>query len=93
MKKNIILNQAKLLKTIKLLLKNKPYIAIILLHEYFRNLYPHDPYIPFEIKDPSIRIMKIQKALIEIGERFLKLGSYKFNFKNEKKLNLKERQV
>ena len=91
MKKNILVNQTKLLKIIKLLLKTKPYIGIILLHEYFRNLYPNDPFIPFKIKDPLIRIIRIQKDLIDIGNRFSKLGAYKLNFKNEKKIEFKKK--
>ena len=30
-----------------------PYLVILVLHEYYRNLYSHDPYIKFKISNPS----------------------------------------
>ena len=31
----------------------------IILHEYLRNIEPHDPHIKFKINDPKKRILKL----------------------------------
>ena len=53
---------------IKKLIKTHPYFAVILIHEYFRNLYPTDPSISFKIKDPVKRINFLLDDLIKISK-------------------------
>ena len=57
-KKKINFLNLKINNLIKLLdkkAKSHPYIVVISMHELFRNLYPHDPYIKTE-KDNFKRI-------------------------------------
>jgi len=56
---------------------SKPWLVVILMHEYYRNLYPIDPYIPF--KDGlshTERISLILDKNIEILKNTEYLGSY-----------------
>ena len=83
--KIMIQKQQKFFIELKKLIKTKPYIAIILAHEYFRNLYPTDPSIAFSISDPFKRINYVLNNLINIAKQFQKIGHYNINF--EKKSN------
>ena len=82
--KIMIRKQKKFFFELKKLIKTKPYIAIILAHEYFRNLYPTDPSIAFSISDPFKRINSVLNNLINIAKQFQKIGHYNINF--EKKI-------
>lgn len=67
MKSNsLIQNQNIIFSYIKGYLKKHPYFCVIILHEYFRNLFPHDPHIKFKITNPKKRINDLQINLIKI---------------------------
>ncbi len=84
---NLIKNQNIIFSYIRSYLKKYPYFCVMILHEYFRNLFPDDPHINFKIKDPKKRIVNLQKNLIKTLQNFDNFGFYKINFKN---LNLPE---
>jgi len=75
-----------------LLTKSYPWAIIIVMHEYYRNLYPVDPYIPFNnIGDNTERIYKKIQELIIFLFNINQIGSYNFDFKNiEKQIDIKE---
>ena len=77
--------QKKFFIEIKKLIKTHPYFAVILIHEYFRNLYPTDPSISFKIKDPVKRINFLLDDLIKISKNLQILGNYKITFLKLKK--------
>ena len=83
--------QKILFKLIKKLIKNQPYFAVIILHEYFRSLFPFDPHIKFKIDNPIKRISDLQTKLIKICNYLLNIGFYKIKFKKEQKKELKEK--
>jgi len=58
-------------------IKKHPFLCVIILHEYFRNLFPFDQHIKFKIKNPKKRIHNIQISLIEILKNFRDIGFYK----------------
>lgn len=60
-----------------------PYIVVISMHELFRNLYPHDPYIKTE-KDNYKRIFQTVKNLEYFVKSACLLGSYKNSLLNTK---------
>jgi ubiquinone/menaquinone biosynthesis C-methylase UbiE len=80
--KIILKNQRYLFSLLKKIKKKYPYLVVIVLHEYFRNLFPHDPHIKFKITNPKKRILDLQINLIEILRNFKSFGSYKIYFKN-----------
>lgn len=80
-KYNLLKNQNKIFLYIKGYLKKYPYFCIIILHEYFRNLFPDDPHIKFKIKDPRKRINNLQITLLKTLENLRNFGFYKINFK------------
>ena len=86
-KLNLIKNQNVIFSYIKVLLKKHPYFCVIILHEYFRNLFPHDPHIKFKITNPKKRINNLQINLIKILKNFKNIGYYKNDLK---KSNSKE---
>ena len=81
MRKQLIKNQNIIFSYIKKYLKIYPYFCVIILHEYYRNLYYHDPHIKFKIKNPKKRIYDLQINLIDILKSLKNFGSYKINFK------------
>ncbi len=81
-KYNLLKNQNRILLYIKSYLKKYPYFCIIILHEYFRNLFPDDPHIKFKIKDPRKRINNLQITLLKTLENLRDFGFYKINFKD-----------
>ncbi len=81
-KNNLYKNQSLIFSYIKKYLKTHPYLCVIILHEYFRNLYPHDPHIKFNISNPKKRINLLQKNLIKILKDFNNFGFYKIDFNN-----------
>ena len=57
-----------------------PAIVVILMHEYFRNMYPNDPYIEDRYSEDALtNIYLCLKNNIQILDSFEKLGSYSFN--------------
>jgi len=59
------------------LAKKHPAIVVILMHEYFRNMYPEDPFIESRYADnPLENINKCLKNNIHILEAFGKVGTY-----------------
>lgn len=65
--------------------KLHPLITVLILHEYFRNIYPSDPYINKRFKKDQLKnfdfLLSELELLIKI---FSKIGSYKSKLKMEK---------
>jgi len=80
-REKLFANQKILFNNLKKIISSKPYFVIIILHEYFRNLFPHDDYIKFKVVNPIKRILTIQNLLINTIYTFYKFGSYKTSFK------------
>ena len=70
-------NQNKIFLYIKKYLNSYPYFCVIILHEYSRNLCPHDPHIKFKINNPKKRIHNLQIKLISILKNLDIFGFYK----------------
>ena len=47
---NLIKDQNMIFSYIKSYVNKHPYLCVIILHEYFRNLFPDDPHIKLKIK-------------------------------------------
>ena len=88
--KIILKKQQYLFSILDKIKKKHPYLVVIILHEYFRNLFPHDPHIKFKILNPKKRIYDLQISLIEILKNFKNFGFYRINFKN---YNLNEKLI
>ncbi len=89
---NLIKNQNKIFSHVNKHIKKHPYFCVIILHEYFRNIFPYDPVIKFKIDNPKKRINLLQKSLINLFKSLESFGSYKINFKNfENKTELKKK--
>ena len=86
---HMLQKQKKFFIEIKKLIKTHPYFAVILVHEYFRNLYPTDPSIPFKIQNPVKRINLLLDGLIKISKNLQDIGNYKITFSKNKKKELK----
>jgi ubiquinone/menaquinone biosynthesis C-methylase UbiE len=57
--------------------RSRPWLVVVLMHEYFRNLYPSDPYLPFPAQVSSVcRVSSVLDAGIRIFETASPLGSY-----------------
>ena len=85
-KKKINFLNLKINNLIKLLdkkVKSHPYIVVISMHELFRNLYPHDPYIKTE-KDNCKRVSTTVENLELFIHSACNLGSYKNPLLNTK---------
>ena len=88
----LIKNQKKIFYYVNKNIKKHPYFCVIILHEYFRNIFPYDPIIKFKTNNPKKRIDLLQKRLINLFKSLESFGSYKINFKNfEKKTELKKK--
>ena len=74
-------NQNKIFFYLKKYLNSYPYFCVIILHEYSRNLCPHDPHIKFKINNPEKRIHNLQIKLISILKNLHTFGFYNINFK------------
>ena len=85
----MIKKQKELFQLCKKLIVTHPYLVVIILHEYIRNLYPHDPYIKFKIKNPIKRINLLQNQLIHICQNLTNLGHYNIKFGNQKEVEFK----
>ena len=57
-----------------------PYFVVIILHEYFRNIFPSDPHIKFKTNDPVKRISMLFDSLDSIIDLLLEFGNYKLNW-------------
>lgn len=65
------------------LVRKHPVIVVILMHEYFRNMYPNDPYIKSRYaKDILINIYECLQNNIVILKMFEKVGSYSNSIDN-----------
>ena len=88
----LLKNQNKIFSYVNKNIKKHPYFCVIILHEYFRNIFPYDPIIKFKTNNPKKRIDLLQKRLINLFKSLESFGSYKINFKNfEKKTELKKK--
>ena len=60
--------------------KRHPWAIVIAMHEYFRNLFPADPYICFEENTcPTERVYKKTNELIEFLNSVNRIGAYEMN--------------
>ncbi len=66
------------------IVKTKPYFVVIILHEYFRNLYREDPYLKFSQKNHKKRIINTLDNLIKLLKILQNIKSYKINFNSIK---------
>ena len=82
-RKKLIENQNIIFLYMNKYIKKHPYICVIILHEYFRNLYPHDPHIEFKIDNPHKRIYNLQIQLINILKNFKDFGFYNIDFRTK----------
>ena len=64
--------------------KTKPYFVVIILHEYFRNLYKEDIYLQFSEKNHKKRIINKLDDLIKLLKILNNIKSYKINFNKDK---------
>lgn len=56
---------------------SRPWLVVLLMHEYFRNLYPSDPHIPFDKNKSHVdRISSALDTYIDIFQRFDSVDSY-----------------
>ena len=84
-KKNLFAKEALLFKSLNKIIKSQPYFVIIVLHEYFRNIYPSDPHIKFKNKDAYSRINNKLTELLDSINIFSRFGTYDHNFNFKKK--------
>jgi|TARA_B110000211_G_C13980605_1_gene509206 ubiquinone/menaquinone biosynthesis C-methylase UbiE len=82
---NLLLNQKKIFSLISSIVNKHPFFVVIILHEYLRNIEPHDPHIKFKIIDPKKRILKLQKQIIEFIKIIKLFGYYDLKFDLSKK--------
>jgi ubiquinone/menaquinone biosynthesis C-methylase UbiE len=55
----------------------RPWLVVILMHEYYRNLYPTDPYLPFDPRvSPFERVSSVLDCCLQSLEAASSLGSY-----------------
>ena len=80
MSKKLFSNQKKIFKLIESIIKEYPYFVVIILHEYLRNIEPHDPHIKFKNNEPKKRILKLQHNIIEFIKIIKSFGSYSLRF-------------
>jgi|ETNmetMinimDraft_13_1059891.scaffolds.fasta_scaffold13003_4 ubiquinone/menaquinone biosynthesis C-methylase UbiE len=57
---------------------SRPWLVVILMHEYYRSIYPADPYIPYEDKGslPLERISHLLDQYIQMFHLSRHIGSY-----------------
>ena len=57
--------------------QSRPWLVVILMHEYFRHLYPADPHIPFNHREsPPARITRVLDTCIALLQGAASIGSY-----------------
>ena len=69
-------------KILDKLIITHPYFVVIILHDYFRQIYNYDNYIDFKIKDPVKRFNFTIKNLTNLAISVCEIGSYNTNKKN-----------
>lgn len=70
-------NIDQMVSAIEAISETHPYIAVILMHEVTRNLFPSDPFIPFSSDEHGLlRIEKVVQRATEIAQAFGGIGSY-----------------
>jgi ubiquinone/menaquinone biosynthesis C-methylase UbiE len=69
-----------LFKLLNLIKKTKPYLAIFILHELFRNLYPEDKYLYFTEKNHEKRVLQKIDELIKLLLILKNIKTYKKEF-------------
>jgi len=70
----------------------KPWAVCLAMHEYARNTYPVDPYIPFSDKlCHTERLYTVTRNLIDYLGSVEKLGYYALNFKGQNVADVKKR--
>lgn len=84
-------NIKKLFNLLKKLSIKHPYLVILILHEYYRNLYSLDPYIKFKTLNPTKRINELIFKLINFASLSLEIGSY--NIKSNKNFFLVDKNI
>ncbi len=80
MRKNLFSKEKLFFNKLKKIIKSQPYFVIIVLHEYFRNIYPSDPHIKFKNQDAYSRINNKLDELLEAIKIFSSFGVYSLNF-------------
>jgi ubiquinone/menaquinone biosynthesis C-methylase UbiE len=67
----------KFMEKCNLISEKHPYIVIILMHEYFRNIWPNDSFIEEKLSDDKLEcIILCLKNCIDIIESIKNVGSY-----------------
>lgn len=61
--KNLLINQKKIFNLISSIVNKYPFFVVIILHEYLRNIEPHDPHIKFKINDPKKEYLNYKNRL------------------------------
>lgn len=57
--------------------QSRPWLVVVLMHEYFRSLYPTDPYLPFAPEtSPFARVASVLDECTRLFETAAPLGSY-----------------
>jgi len=76
----------ELISILKKLTVSHPYFVVIIMHEYFRNIWPNDPFIEETLsKNKSENIELCLINLIQISKNIKFIGSYFNNFNNVSK--------
>ena len=88
---SLLKNQKIFFNLLSKTIKNKPYLAIIILHEYYRNLYLSDEYSKFKIQNPFLRLNKMQQSCISILREFKDFASYRINYEKVNSHELKKK--
>ena len=70
-------------KHLNIMVKTKPYLVVIVLHEYLRNLYPDDTFLKFSENNHKKRITKVLKQLIKFVKISNKIKTYNIKFEKE----------
>ena len=78
--KKIISDIDSLFKDLNSLALTHPYLVVLVLHEYYRNLYSVDPFISFKEKRPKKRFLVTLSLLKKFVKLSLELKSYNRSF-------------
>ena len=70
-------------KHLNIMVKTQPYLVVIVLHEYLRNLYPDDTFLKFSENNHKKRITKVLKQLIKFVKISNKIKTYNIKFEKE----------
>ena len=89
-KMNLLKKEKVFFDRLNKLIHLHPYFVVIILHEYFRNIFPADPHIKFIIQNPVKRISNLFDNLNSVINSLFFLGSYEINFNKQKKVEIKK---